>query len=128
MSKALRYYRRAAELAPDDTWTWFYLGDLNMAAGDLAAALSGYEQARQVIDQRAIQPDEADALGAEDRSGAGREGRPRDLRRQHRMAGPVGEGSATCWWPRATAGALAAYRLASPPGARAGQHHEATCR
>ena len=50
--KALRYYQRAAELDPEDTWTWFFIGDLHRSAGDLAAALASYQRAGGLIERR----------------------------------------------------------------------------
>jgi tetratricopeptide (TPR) repeat protein len=44
-TKALRAYRTATELDPDDTWSWIYLGRLYQRAGDLAAAEQAFMEA-----------------------------------------------------------------------------------
>jgi tetratricopeptide (TPR) repeat protein len=45
-NRALAAYRRAAELDPDDAWTWIRIAHLEQRAGDLAAAEQAAERAR----------------------------------------------------------------------------------
>ena len=44
---ALQAYRRAAELDPSDTWTWIFIGRLELRAGRLAWAESAFLQAQE---------------------------------------------------------------------------------
>ncbi|MEQ6342081.1 MAG: DUF4062 domain-containing protein [Gammaproteobacteria bacterium] len=49
---ALAAYQRAAEHDPEDIETHFYVGDLHVALGDLAAARRSYDIAQSVAEQR----------------------------------------------------------------------------
>ena len=88
---ALQAYQRAAEYEPDDTWTHFFIGDLQMRLGSLVAAMQSYRQGAAAAERR-LQAN-ADDLVAQ-----------RDLSVSHNKIGDVlvaqGDGP----------GALAAYR------------------
>ena len=44
---ALAAYRQATEYEPEDVWSWYVLGDLYIATGDLAAAGHSYREAQR---------------------------------------------------------------------------------
>ena len=91
VAKALRYYQRAAELEPEDTWTHFCIGDLHIVTGDLTSAMKSYRDAVATVEVRlATVPGGNDAR--------------RDLSVSHNRIGDVlvAQGDGT--------GALAAFR------------------
>lgn len=49
---ALVAYRRAAELDPDDTWTWIFISRLERAAGGLQAAAEAVYRANQLAESQ----------------------------------------------------------------------------
>ena len=49
--KAIRAYRTATELDPDDTWSWILLGRLYDRVGNLAAAEQAFQRARQAAER-----------------------------------------------------------------------------
>ena len=55
---ALAAYQQATEYEPEDIWSWYFLGDLYIATGDLAAAGRSYREAqRHAAAALAAQPD-----------------------------------------------------------------------
>ena len=88
---ALLAYQRAADYDPDDTWTHFFIGDLQRVLGDQAAARDSYESGRSAAERR---------VSANERDTDAR----RDLSVSHNRIGDVllteGDGG----------GALAAFR------------------
>jgi tetratricopeptide (TPR) repeat protein len=88
---ALTAYQRAAEHDPEDIWTQFYIGDLQLVLGDSAAAHRSFVSAMHVAGERvAARPDSETAL--------------RDLSVSHNKIGDVLRAQGDL------AGALAAYR------------------
>ena len=73
---ALAAYRQATEYEPEDVWSWYFLGDLYIATGDLAAAGHSYREAQRHC---------AAALEAQPDS----EQRQRDLSVSHNRIGDV---------------------------------------
>lgn len=91
--KALAAFRRAVEYEPNDTWTHFFLGDLQVSVGDLKSALQCFKNGADTVAVR-LQADPEDT------------GAQRDLSAANNRIGDVlveqGNGE----------GALAAYRKA----------------
>ena len=61
IADALAAYRRAAELDPDDTWTWIHISRLEHAAGRLAAAEAAVCRANQLAENMGVVWDAAAA-------------------------------------------------------------------
>ena len=71
---ALVAYQRAAEYEPEDTWTWIYIGDLQLALGDSGEASRSYDSAREAAEaQCAAEPEDEvaqhDLASAHERTG-----------------------------------------------------------
>jgi tetratricopeptide (TPR) repeat protein len=88
---ALAAYQRAAAYEPDDTWTLFFIGDLEWLVGDGKAAMQSFERGRAV----------AEALVARDPDNSVAQ---HDLGASHERIGNILAAQGD------TAGALVAYR------------------
>ena len=60
---ALQAYQRAAEYEPDDTWTHFFIGDLQLRVGSVDAAMQSYRQATASVERR-LQANADDGTGS----------------------------------------------------------------
>jgi tetratricopeptide (TPR) repeat protein len=49
---ALAAFHRAAEYDPDDTWTYFFIGDLHVRLGDLNRAMQSFKTGRTRVETR----------------------------------------------------------------------------
>ena len=47
---ALLAFQRAAEYEPDDVWTHFFIGDLQVSLGDLSAAMQSFRKGRAIAE------------------------------------------------------------------------------
>ena len=60
VASALAAYQQATEYEPEDLWSWFFLGDLFIANGNLSEAEAAYRSAQKDAQRRSQQPDAAD--------------------------------------------------------------------
>ena len=65
-AEALKAYRRAADLDPDDAWTWIFIARLERVAGNLAAAESAATRAENAA---RAQSNERDVMVAQNERG-----------------------------------------------------------
>jgi tetratricopeptide (TPR) repeat protein len=56
VAAALAAYQQATEYEPDDLWSWFFLGDLYIANGNVREAEAAYRAALAYAERRAAQP------------------------------------------------------------------------
>ncbi|WP_375566594.1 tetratricopeptide repeat protein [Oceaniradius stylonematis] len=64
--EAVRAYHKAARYDPDEAWPWFYIGDIRMHRGNLAAAKTEYEKGIAVAEKAG---DRRNVAAGNDRAG-----------------------------------------------------------